>query len=591
MLSKGIPSRMPASPTAQRHTIPMIELAHAPLGLRDLGTREQINVKSPENTSTFVPVSKTPETREAKGSSSSGHGRSRVLDVLDTKEPMFLRATLNRILNLPDLAGLSGTGCASKRPWMEEDGDWYARDEHKKKKTVSPLNDDPQLFHPQVTSFSPSVSSPNDSDTWLRDNRGHALTGSIGYGVHAPREDDELPDYLQLLRPVSPISHSNHSRAAGVSSLPPSSEQASSLDLTGTVPTVADMDEDQDLDDSGFDLDFERQHCTFLPQDEYEQSPTRSVTGVPFQDDDDDEIAVFDGSPRRYPQFAENNLYEHQDPWHTIGVILGLSPVRPEDRLDEASEEQDIPFVRITQSLSESEDQHGLGLDEDVPSDVRDSDKSATQQNFPPFWVAEDEFKDDLDEYPLALSDVQGSRCTLHQDFPPAPQQNTEDQTQDTQIPTMDIDFVAPSYANFPPGSVWTPSPIEEPQSPFRILLESKRTSSKYSRGSNSSEISGSLAPSQSSSSRSRSSLAPRTPSPRGTEEAQSPFRMLLAARNRDRSQKKADSNLTDYSLDSDAVSSPGFDFGSSTILKEVGGVIQGPCLFPDDAYDASDED
>ena len=28
-----------------------------------------------------------------------------------------------------------------------------------------------------------------------------------------------------------------------------------------------------------------------------------------------------------HPPFSSNNLYEHEDPWHTIGVILGLSPI------------------------------------------------------------------------------------------------------------------------------------------------------------------------------------------------------------------------------------------------------------------------
>lgn len=32
---------------------------------------------------------------------------------------------------------------------------------------------------------------------------------------------------------------------------------------------------------------------------------------------------------RQFPLFSPNNLFEHEDPWHTIGVILGLSPNVP----------------------------------------------------------------------------------------------------------------------------------------------------------------------------------------------------------------------------------------------------------------------
>jgi len=40
---------------------------------------------------------------------------------------------------------------------------------------------------------------------------------------------------------------------------------------------------------------------------------------------------VHDDLPIAFPDVlrqssASDNLYEHEDPWHTIGVILGLSP-------------------------------------------------------------------------------------------------------------------------------------------------------------------------------------------------------------------------------------------------------------------------
>ncbi|KAH0585511.1 hypothetical protein H2248_008747 [Termitomyces sp. 'cryptogamus'] len=535
---------------------------------------------------TSVAAPKTPESRKARGSSSSGTGRSRVLDVLDTEEPMFLRATLNRILNLPDLAGLSGTGYASKRLRMEDDDDddGYTRDERKRKKTASPLNDDLQLLHPQPALPSSPVLSPCETGTWLSGNRDRVTTQSTDNIniLHTPPEDYELPDHV----PVPSISHSNHPGTFNsfVSSLPPSSDQATSSDLTGIVATGAAMNFDhQDWDDSDFDLDFKRHHWTPSPQAEYEQYSTQSLAGVPSQDEDGNEIVAFDESPRRCPRFAENNLYEHQDPWHTIGVILGLSPVRPEDRLlDGAYKEQ--TFAKNTRYLSENEDQD-LDLNEDIPGDVQCWDKSATQLDPPP-----DEPKDDLDE---PIGDAQGSGFTSRQTSPPllVVQDNPEERTHDTRQTTADIDFDALSHANLSPRSVQVLSSVEEPQSPFRIFLESKRNpaSSVHSCNSRSLEVSGSC-------SRSQSSLVPRTPSPRGTKETQSPFRMLLAARNLDRNQKKFNLNLTDYSFgDSDAVgplSSPGaVDLSNFTVLKEVDGVFQGPCLFPDDAYDASDED
>ncbi|KAG6888996.1 hypothetical protein C0992_006817 [Termitomyces sp. T32_za158] len=501
---------------------------------------------------------------------------------------MFLRATLNRILALPDLAGLSGT-YSSKRLKVEEENSGYERAERKRNKTTAASSNEPQLLHPGLTPSCTSVSFPSDtpeddgllehiqlskfmpSVPRLKGNRNRSITKSTSDGLHDPPEDDELSDHSQFM---SSVPRSNISRAfgRGVSSLPPSSEQIPSSDIVGTIATGTNMDfEDQYWDDSGLDLE-----GSPSPQGACKQSPIPSIP----QDNYGDEIAAFNGSTQRRPLFADNNLYEHEDPWHTIGVILGLSPVRPDDSmLDGASQEQE--FARVFQSLSENEDEN-WSLNGDILSDVQNSDKSTTQRDSRYFLATEDELDVDLDGDPIS-----GSRCASQGNSPSlfVIREDFQEQAHGTPTKTMDINLEALPHMNSPPGPVRTPTPVWKSQSPFRILLESKRQStSSVNKCSLSS--SGSLAPPRSSSSRSQSSLAPRTPSPRGAQETRSPFRMLMAARNRD---QKENLNLTDYPLgDSGPSSSP---TSNCTLLKVIDGVFQGPCLFSEDAYDASDED
>lgn len=45
----------------------------------------------------------------------------------------------------------------------------------------------------------------------------------------------------------------------------------------------------------------------------------------------------------KIPPFSSNNLYEHEDPWHTIGIILGLSPASS----NSPRHSQGVKFIKI----------------------------------------------------------------------------------------------------------------------------------------------------------------------------------------------------------------------------------------------------
>ncbi|KAG6916172.1 hypothetical protein DXG01_008145 [Tephrocybe rancida] len=588
---------------------------------------------------------KTPDSKKlAVGSSGA---RSRLLDILDTTEPMLRRATLNRILAVPDLAGLSTR--APKRRVGDAD------DARQQRKRQLPTRNPTELLH---------------------------LTRAARFVA----EGQPRSRARRLPRPIFSLADFNttnaRSKSAGASSLPPSSEQTSSSFMC----TSQDLDQEQDPSfNGGFDLDvdmdFERPRTPLAHSESPGQasmlvSPLQNNSNFEFEvdhqtpppDDRSPSVLGTPSPPRRHLRFAENNLYEHADPWHTIGVILGVSPPRPselvDDKLDEDDEmggsgaevEEDGGWrfltarKKIQQELEEEEEANdararnsdslpfwttlngrhqGPNYDEDEDTacnaQTRNSkDRVSLLLGLPSYWTAQDDTQLDLDDDDdnEGASDIQLRNLCL----PPwtGQQHDFDEEDEDEDEKNRESDFDPLSCTNSSARSVRALSPAvgEEPQSPFRILLELNRKkgleSSLYThsplnfqhlRNLHSMDIlspsicssthsmdmgtPGLLAPFSSDShspTQTRSSPAPRTPSPtRLAPEVQSPFRMLLTSRR----------NLTDYSFgDSDpargsvSLSSPKsivLDFASSKLLQEVDGIFQGPCLFPDD--DDSDDD
>ncbi|KAG5653641.1 hypothetical protein H0H81_011743 [Sphagnurus paluster] len=259
--------------------------------------------------STKVPS--TPVSGPGSGASvgSSGH-RSRVLEAVDT-EPMFMRATLNRILAMPDLACLQPLTFPApiqthritvpkRRLDDDEEENFLARKKQKKTYTdvmaAKAQSDDEIEEHIPIrdTHEEPLARSNAFSDVEYVDDPGTS---------HWPR--------ATLPRPRDRYHRSKSEPALeltrqDLSSLPPSSEQAYSSD--SCIPDVA----------------MNSQECVMTEYDD--KTPPPAPEG-------------------RRLSFSLNNLFEHENPWHTIGVILGLSPKSPSLQLGSGSSSMRSPIL------------------------------------------------------------------------------------------------------------------------------------------------------------------------------------------------------------------------------------------------------
>ncbi|KAG6840671.1 hypothetical protein C0991_005176 [Blastosporella zonata] len=510
---------------------------------------------------------------------------------------------LNRILMLPDLAGLSTTATHPKLRVLEA--------------TAASTDTRPGKRHKTYTS------SPLPSDDYDHDFNFHAPADTTPQGSYVSSQGSRITDNRG--RGVT-YSHKTEGKAGPytpfqglgntLSSLPPSSEQPASS-FAGTAGTGSQELGQYDTIDVDVDLDTDfDQPRTPSPPDHSDRSPRMF---------DEDDIPVLPG--REQFRFVKDNLYEHEDPWHTIGVILGLEDVREGECVQEPAwmalrEEEDeedlreedgpggasLPFWTTLdegyQNKTEEDEDEAQDEDEDEDEDeayVQNQILDGPSQLISlPFLTTQDEDHDNLD---LSEEEDDADNRNLKQgtrdgDILDFDNDNEEDEN-DTQADPL-------SCANSLPGSVRA-SLGEGPlsQSPFRILLESKRTSI-FSRspingfGSSVQHSSSKLmhSPANTRSPRTparlllfsgsqRSSSAPHTPSPTTRSEyehegARSPFRLLLASRRT--------LNLTDYSLgDSDPVSVSRSPFRNSIPLQEVDRLFEGPCLFPDDEEDDDD--
>ncbi|KAK0204536.1 hypothetical protein DFS33DRAFT_1320997 [Desarmillaria ectypa] len=135
LLSKGLPlwsRRSIDSPMSKNQLQTTISLAHA------------------KQSSTLIPQSYIPgpsKTQKFKPDGpSSASSSSTVLEALDTSEPMFLRAAMNQILSLPDLAGLS---TYKKRRRTSETSSHGERRPKRVKAELSPEKDEELSFGSQ----------------------------------------------------------------------------------------------------------------------------------------------------------------------------------------------------------------------------------------------------------------------------------------------------------------------------------------------------------------------------------------------------------------------------------------------------------
>ncbi|KAG5644654.1 hypothetical protein DXG03_008036 [Asterophora parasitica] len=368
MLSKGLANRSESTEHSLRSPVGLgrgtggsgattISLAHA---------RNQMGVgQEPEGplVHTYIPGPNTPRSRNASGKqSSSGSRSSRVLEVVDT-EPIFLRATLNRILAMPDLACLPGRKAltAGKRRVSRDNDEEnvFGTSKRKKQRKASHFTEDTKTTRSGTRRIASDEASPlhspepDDVDMKPVDPRMDAYTQQPGHGCNSfvAKLENCAPsrawrangttfptdsyytgnDWPPLKAPFSlaSASHAPMQATRIPSSLPPSSDQGSSSD--------------QNLPDAHWDDGVSG-----------ESTPARNY-------DDDDPDAPVSKTPPRNLHYSEDNLYEHKDPWHTIGVILGLSPMSTtHSRLGSPTSIRDTqPRRRIDTSTSNDS---GIGL-------------------------------------------------------------------------------------------------------------------------------------------------------------------------------------------------------------------------------------
>ncbi|KAF8071646.1 hypothetical protein FPV67DRAFT_1778839 [Lyophyllum atratum] len=326
MLSKGLASRThdtaPSSPSQKGGAaISAISFAHAKARAEVGGPGSPVYSYIPGSTRVPSTPGSGMENGAAGVGSSSGSSRrsSRVLDALDT-EPLFMRQTLNRILELPDLACLPGRASYRKRSAMRDIGDNkpLKPDRKRQKKShcdisLSDRESPEHLRDRAVTSAHVSPSHYSSRGTGFLDDLHDSLDehDNNGYGhfaealyqrsyTHSPMKGDEAwstlphpnPSFHDLSVQSNAPTHPRIRPSQTISSLPPSSEQGSS---------------------DYYLSDLRGRHS----------SPSPAVTNS-----QDHDALISKTPPPQKLVFSSNNLYEHEDPWHTIGVILGLSPRR-----------------------------------------------------------------------------------------------------------------------------------------------------------------------------------------------------------------------------------------------------------------------
>ncbi|KAJ7690143.1 hypothetical protein B0H17DRAFT_1201930 [Mycena rosella] len=282
ILSKGLSGRAPSGGSSSgcgpRVSASDIGLSHA----RHLAP-DQNTVPVPQ----FLPPPERKRTSHTRSSSGS-IGTSRVLEALDTTEPTAMRAAINKILSIPDLAGLSTRHVhtplrGSKRPRAALESDSRREIKRQKNRTPSPsIQQDAMLdqFEPIAVDVDESdyQSSTQDSD------------GYEPIFVCDPVQSS--PSFLRFNK-AADVSESENKPSVGAPAPRPFNHP--SISLSSFSPGIA-------------------------------YNPKRS--SPPKRDEHESKKFVL-----------RDNLYDYQDPWNAIGVILGLEDGQDGSMSDENPDE------------------------------------------------------------------------------------------------------------------------------------------------------------------------------------------------------------------------------------------------------------
>ncbi|SJK99780.1 uncharacterized protein ARMOST_03091 [Armillaria ostoyae] len=324
------------SPTSRNQPQPSISLAHA--------KQNSTLSLSPRG---YIPSPSKPRKSKRDGPSSASSS-SKVLEALDTSEPMFLRAAMNQILSLPDLAGLS----TYKRKRTSDASSPGARRSKRVKPEPSPEKDEEGL----------SFGSQNDQlcdspDASFRDI------------YHDPDEDEY---------------------------------------------------DDEELDDAFFQGHLGSHTASSSIQSFPVLAPSQKMPHIPMPNDVAQETSSFGtlAVTSSLQTSFSGNIFDYDDPWTAVGVILGLqsAPNTPAKDVDDTSAlaEQPRPstLARRARLTTYSSDPSSEGIpvasshssDNVPPHHHVDEDDSYSQSD--DFHFGEDESDNDHDVDDQDILDV-----------------------------------------------------------------------------------------------------------------------------------------------------------------------------------------
>ncbi|KAG7444869.1 uncharacterized protein BT62DRAFT_921111 [Guyanagaster necrorhizus] len=248
LLSKGLPQQSRRSITSRisrNQPQPTISLAHS----------KQNSTLSPQG---YIPSPSKPPKFKRDGPSFASSS-SKVPEALDTSEPIFLRAAMNQILSLPDLAGLST---------------------YKKRKRTSDTSSSKRVKSERSPEKDEELSFGSQHERLC-----HSPLRDIYHNSDGNEYDDELDDPF-----IQPHHLGSHTTSSISSKLFPSS------------------------------------------------APSQRKSHIPIPNDSTSSLETLPVTSSLQTSFS-GNIFDYDDPWTAMGVILGLksAPSTPVQDMDNTS--------------------------------------------------------------------------------------------------------------------------------------------------------------------------------------------------------------------------------------------------------------
>ncbi|KAH9481759.1 hypothetical protein JR316_0006286 [Psilocybe cubensis] len=350
ILSQGLSASKPSEKAQQAKDIMHpnskglsdIDLAHA---------RKKIPIDSDADTTKWFipkPIHISPSTprsrrymrdRDAHTSSSrSNGGRSKILDALDTSQPIFLRRVMDDILAMDDLAGLSGIGPSSIRAetWNQDsdhsgliemaDSDPRSKidiEEVPSSRMRTPARSKASYIPSSITRRLMDDSRPSFESRLLGSSKNHHRRNSSALMPSMPVGKNSSSDFFDSQ--CSDFFH-EEDKASNALAIRRQSSFATSEDADFIHPERASSYSPRCYSMSSHEVECEKQSQSSIEtsddpfEDIHNGLPSFIRLGPLRNRRGNTEICVY------------GSLFEQSDPWSTIGLILGLEGIQ-EDKL------------------------------------------------------------------------------------------------------------------------------------------------------------------------------------------------------------------------------------------------------------------